>query len=161
MNDIYVTFHGWVGGEVDLPRPERRSACATSGWARTPRLKRKGDVGGRRDTWYTVNCWRASADNVRDSVSKGDAVDRARPGAQRDAGSARTASSHRDLIVEASFVGHDLNRGTSSFTKRPAPSAPTATCTRRSGHGAPRSDDRTGRQLGRPARGGARPSPAA
>ncbi len=119
MSDTFVTFHGWVGGEVAYRTPGGVSV-ANFRVGTTPRLKRKGDWVDGETTWYSVTAWRALAENVRDSVRRGDAVivhGRLRSeNWQRDDGRLSTS-----LVVDASFVGHDLTRGTSSFTKSSRP----------------------------------------
>lgn len=117
MNDTYVTFHGWVGAEV-RHRDPRGTSIASLRVAVTPRLKRRtGEWVDGETTWYTVTAWRTLADHVRDSVRKGDAVIvhgrlRTETWQPRDGGPAQTT-----LHVEASFIGHDLTRGTSQFSK--------------------------------------------
>jgi single-strand DNA-binding protein len=119
MSDMFVTFHGWVGGEVAYRNPNGISV-ANFRVACTPRLKRKGDWVDAETTWYSVTAWRTLAENVRDSIRKGDAVivhGRLRSESwKREDGQLSTG-----LIVEASFVGHDLARGTSTFTKSARP----------------------------------------
>jgi len=119
MNDTFVTFQGWVGGEV-VYRTPNGIGVANFRVATTPRLKRKGDWVDGDTTWYSVTAWRTLADNIRDSVRKGDAVivhGRLRSDNwQRDDGQYSTK-----LVVDASLVGHDLTRGTSTFTKSARP----------------------------------------
>ena len=119
MSDMFVTFHGWVGGEVAYRSPNGVSV-ANFRVGCTPRLKRKGDWIDADTTWYSVTAWRALAENVRDSIRKGDAVivhGRLRSESwRREDGQVSTG-----LIVEASFVGHDLARGTSTFSKSARP----------------------------------------
>jgi single-strand DNA-binding protein len=88
--------------------------------AATPRIKRKGEWVDGDTTWYSVSAWRALADNVFESVKKGDAV--------IVHGKLRTETWRRTdgqpsstLVVDASFVGHDLSRGTSVFMKTSRP----------------------------------------
>lgn len=122
MSDTYVTFHGWVGGEV-VHREVKGYKVANFRVASTPRLKRGGQWVDGATTWYSVSAWRSLADNIADSVKKGDAVivhGRLRSEEwEREDG--KTSST---LVVEASFVGHDLTRGTSAFlrsTKKDTP----------------------------------------
>jgi len=119
MSDTFVTFHGWVGGDV-THRTAKDVPVANFRVASTPRIKRKGDWMDGETTWYSVSAWRGLADNIRESVKKGDAV--------IVHGRLRTDTWTRDdgqvshtLVVEASFVGHDLTRGTSVFLKSTRP----------------------------------------
>lgn len=126
MNDSYVTLQGWVGGEV-----ERRLAgdvpLATFRVGSTPRRLRDGAWVDGETQWFTVNCWRTLAANAAASLRKGDPVvvhGRVRVERwQRQDGTTGTG-----WVVEASFVGHDLNRGTSAFTRpvRPVEEQPAA-----------------------------------
>ena len=115
MPETYVTFQGWVGNDVTHKKVGDVSV-ANFRVATTPRLKRKGEWVDGDTTWYAVAAWRALADNVADSVRKGDAVIvhgrlRSEAWKREDGGTGTT------LTVEASFVGHDLCRGTSRFER--------------------------------------------
>ncbi len=119
MSDTFVTLHGWVGSEVTYRCPQNVSV-ANFRLASTPRLKRDGKWVDGDTTWYSVTVWRHLAENVRESVRKGDAV--------IVHGRLRTDSWEREdgqtssrLQIEAQLVGHDLTRGSSTFlrTQRP------------------------------------------
>ncbi len=118
MSDTFVTFHGWVGGEVTHRTPGGVSVVNFR-VASTPRIKRKSDWMDGETTWYWVNAWRGLADNVRDSVRKGDAV--VVHGRLRTEAWERDSRAGASLVVEATFVGHDLTRGTSTFVKKARP----------------------------------------
>ncbi len=124
MSDTIVTFHGWVGADVRHRTPQGTSV-ATLRVAVTPRVKRGSSWTDGETTWYTVTAWRTLADHVRDSVRKGDAVivhGRLRTETWHPENGPASTSFH----VEASYLGHDLTRGTSTFTKslRPAAAEP-------------------------------------
>ena len=119
MSDTFVTFHGWVGGEVRHRSPNGLSV-ATIRVAVTPRLKRGGEWVDGETTWYSVTAWRALADNIRDSVRRGDAVI-VHGRLRTETWKPEEGEGFTTLHVEASFVGHDLTRGTSSFTKGQRP----------------------------------------
>jgi single-strand DNA-binding protein len=124
MGDTYVTFHGWVGNEV-THRDVNGVTVANLRVASTPRIKRKGQWMDGDTTWYSVSAWRALADNIRDSVKKGDAVI-VHGKLRTDAWTREDGQVSTTLLVEASFVGHDLTRGTSVFlrsTKQEKPEA--------------------------------------
>jgi len=119
MSDTFVTFHGWVGADVRHRTPKNISV-ATVRVAVTPRVKRGGDWVDGETTWYTVTAWRTLADHVRDSVRKGDAVivhGRLRTETWRPQDGPVSTTLH----VEASYLGHDLTRGTSTFVKGQRP----------------------------------------
>jgi single-strand DNA-binding protein len=115
MGDTYVTFHGWVGNEV-THREVNSVAVANLRVASTPRIKRKGQWMDGDTTWYSVSAWRSLADNIRDSVKKGDAVI-VHGRLRTDAWKREDGQVSSTLLVEASFVGHDLSRGTSVFLR--------------------------------------------
>ncbi|QLQ11110.1 MAG: single-stranded DNA-binding protein [Nocardioidaceae bacterium] len=83
----------------------------------TPRIRRGGSWEDGDTTWYSVTAWRGLAENVRDSIKRGDAVivhGRLRSHTwKKDEGDDITT-----LEVDAILVGHDLSRGTSAFLKR-------------------------------------------
>jgi single-strand DNA-binding protein len=115
MNESYVTLQGWVGGEVDL-RDVGDTQCASFRVGSTPRYLRNGSWVDGQTSWFTVNCWRALGRNVKESLRRGDAVvvhGRVRV----DRWEREDKSSSESVIIDANFVGHDLNRGTSSFVK--------------------------------------------
>ena len=117
MTDTLVTLHGWVGGDVDFRTPKDTSV-ATFRVACTPRVKKDGRWDDGETAWYTVTAWRALAENVRDSVHRGEAVIvhgrlRSRSWSRGEGEAPATM-----LEVEAILVGHDLTRGTSAFLKK-------------------------------------------
>jgi single-strand DNA-binding protein len=115
MSDTHITLHGWVGNEV-AHRDVNGISVVNFRVASTPRIKRKGQWQDGDTTWYSVSAWRSLADNINDSVKKGDAVvvsGRLRTEAwTREDGQVSTS-----LVVEATLVGHDLRRGTSVFLR--------------------------------------------
>ena len=127
MNETMVTLQGYVGGPVKL-RQAGDSLVANFRVACTPRrYSRRTQEWFDADTqWYTVNAWRALGDHCSRSLDTGDPV------VVHGKLSLRTFVNASQvevttLEVDALFVGHDLNRGTSTFAKTPKPdSAPTA-----------------------------------
>ncbi|MGA9747912.1 MAG: single-stranded DNA-binding protein [Nocardioides sp.] len=119
MSDTYVTLHGWVGSEVTFRDPHGVSV-ANLRVASTPRLKREGRWVDGDTTWYSVTAWRGLADNVRDSIHKGDAVvvhGRLRTDVWERSDGQTSAS----LCIDATLIGHDLTRGTSRFERSVRP----------------------------------------
>jgi single-strand DNA-binding protein len=115
MNESYVTLQGWVGGDVVL-RDAGETRCASFRVGSTPRYNRAGTWVDGQTSWFTVNCWRGLATNVADSIRRGDAVvvhGRVRVDVWEREGQPSSVS----WIVDATFVGHDLTRGTSRFEK--------------------------------------------
>jgi single-strand DNA-binding protein len=120
MNEAFVTFQGWVGNEI-THRETPRGNVANFRVGSTPRIRRgNGDWVDGPTSWFSVSCWRGLADNVRDSIRKGDPVivhGRLRVDVwERPEGPPSVT-----YVVEASYVGHDLNRGRSTFLKSTAP----------------------------------------
>lgn len=121
MNETYVTLQGWVGGDVEV-REVGDATCASFRVGCTPRFNRGGSWVDGETSWYTVNCWRTLGRNVKESLRKGDAVvvhGRVRVDVWQREGQPPSTT----WFVDATFVGHDLTKGTSTFLKaaRPAP----------------------------------------
>lgn len=117
MNDTYVTLQGYLGADVRF-RDTGKGEVANFSVGATPRYvdRATGAWVDGPTTWYRVSAWRSLARHCADSLHKGDPVFVHGRLSTREwvteAGVART-----DLEVDATFVGHDLNRGTTSFVK--------------------------------------------
>lgn len=115
MNETWTTLQGWVGSEVTL-RDARGVDVASFRIGCTPRFLRGGEWVNGETNWYTVNCWRGLARNVAESVHKSDPVvvhGRMRVDVWKREGQPDSVS----YVVDASFVGHDLNRGVTAFER--------------------------------------------
>ena len=64
-----------------------------------------------------MSCFRLLAEHVAASVRKGDPV--IVVGKLRTNVWEKDGQTHERLVLEADMVGHDLNRGTSAFQRRP------------------------------------------
>lgn len=116
MNEPFVTFQGWVGGDV-VHRETKDGNVVNFRVGSTPRIrKRSGEWVDGHTSWFSVSCWRNLADNVRDSVRKGDAVF-VHGRLRTDVWEREDGQSSTTYVVDATFVGHDLNRGTSAFLR--------------------------------------------
>jgi single-strand DNA-binding protein len=118
VNETYVTLCGWLGGDVQL-REAGGVPVASFRVASTPRrYQRKTDTWENGATqWYSVNAWRALATNCDRSLRRGDPVvvhGRLTVRAWINKAGVEVTT----FEVEAAFVGHDLNRGTSEFRRR-------------------------------------------
>jgi single-strand DNA-binding protein len=118
MNETFVTLTGWLGGDVTL-RQAAGVPVATFRVASTPRrYQRTSESWEDGDTqWYSVNAWRTLAENCDQSLHRGDPV------VVHGKLSAHVWTNKAGLEVttfevEAAFVGHDLNRGTTEFHRR-------------------------------------------
>lgn len=117
MNESFVTLQGWVGTDVD-ERDAQGTPYVSFRVASTPRYFKEGEWRNGETSWFTVNCWRTLARNVGQSVRKGDAVvvhGRARVDVWKREGQPESVT----WVIDATFVGHDLNKGTAMFTKAP------------------------------------------
>ncbi len=127
MNETTLTLLGYVGSPVKL-RLARDVTVATFRLGCTPRRYQRGtDSWYDEETqWFTVAAWRGLADNCEASLKVGDPVVvhgrmSLRTWADADGVDQQTWE------VTATSVGHDLNRGTTRFTKpqrSPAPPPP-------------------------------------
>ena len=117
MTDTLVTLRGWVGGDVTFRTPKDISVASFRVGC-TPRVKRNGTWEDGETTWYSVTAWRALAENVRDSVHRGEPVIVHGRLRTRLWSPGQGEPDRNVLEVEATLVGHDLSRGTTAFLKR-------------------------------------------
>jgi single-strand DNA-binding protein len=127
VNDTIVTLQGWVGGDVTL-RKAGDSFVASFRLGCTPRhYRRDTDTWTDDETqWFTVSAWRTLGENCEQSLTRGDAVvvqGRLRLSTWTDGNGVE----QRTWEVVATSVGHDLNRGTSRFTRPRRPDRTEAT----------------------------------
>jgi single-strand DNA-binding protein len=124
VNDTLVTLQGNVGGPVRL-RAAGGAVAASFRLACTPRrYQRATDTWTDDETqWYTVNAWRALADNCAASLSTGDAVF-VSGRLSLHTWVNNDGIEQQTWEVTAVAVGHDLNRGTSRFLRPPRAEAP-------------------------------------
>jgi single-strand DNA-binding protein len=125
MNETYVTVQGYVGTE-----PEEKvvgsAVVATFRVGSTPRRfnKLENSWVDSETNWYTVNAWRTLGQHCLESVHVREPVivhGRLRANAWKDA----EGRTHQSLVVDAVAVGHDLCRGTTTYTKaQPAQGQP-------------------------------------
>ncbi|MEU4392849.1 single-stranded DNA-binding protein [Kribbella sp. NPDC023855] len=121
IGETTVAVQGWIGSDIRFKEVSDGVTVCSFRLATTPRqFDRAGGVWTDRPTnWFTVECWRNLAMNVRDSMERGHPIvvtGRFRTTEWQDeAGNPRSR-----LFIEAAAVGHDLSRGTATFTKAPA-----------------------------------------
>lgn len=117
MNDSMVTFRGWLGGGVRLrsaagvPVASFRVACTPRRFHRATQSWSDGPT-----QWFTVSAWRQLAEHCADSLASGDPVV-VHGRLSQSTWVNQEGAECSTLEVEAAFVGHDLNRGRSSFTR--------------------------------------------
>ena len=117
MNETQVTLSGYVGGDVTLRRAGDVEV-ASFRLALTPRRhnRRSEEWYDAPTQWWTVNAWRLLGRHCAQSLQRGDAVVvHGRVDARTWTTSAGVETT--TFEIDASFVGHDLNRGTTAFTR--------------------------------------------
>ncbi|HEX5562506.1 MAG TPA: single-stranded DNA-binding protein [Nocardioidaceae bacterium] len=116
MNEASVTFQGWVGNDI-VHRDTARGSVAHFRVGSTPRIRKStGEWVDGPTSWFSVTCWRALADHVRDSLHKGEPV-LVHGRLRTDVWERADGQSSVTYVVEATYVGHDLSRGTASFVR--------------------------------------------
>jgi len=122
VNETQVTVCGNVASDVRFVRTDHELAIASFRLASTDRRYERGKGWVDGETIYlTVTCFRALAEHVASSVSKGQPV--------IVTGRLRVRTWKKDerqglsVEVEAQGVGHDLARGTSMFRRAERPVA--------------------------------------
>lgn len=118
MNEIFTSFSGNVAGEPRRSAPGSANPRTMLRVVSRPRVfdRASGQWRDGPPSFVTVVCWRALAENVAASVSKGDPVvvtGRLRTGSFTAADGQRRQS----VEIHASSVGHDLTLGRSRFTR--------------------------------------------
>ena len=126
MHETLITLQGYVGGNVrlrtagDSQVASFRVGCTPRHWSR--RDQAWVDAGTQ---WYSVSCWRALAHHVDRSVRRGDPVV-VHGRLTTNTWTNREGVEVTTYEVEATFVGHDLNRGTTAFSRAARPDAAAA-----------------------------------
>jgi single-strand DNA-binding protein len=122
----YVTLVGFVAREPMLRNTKDGRSVADVRIGTTSRyLDRETDLWRDGETcYYTVNCWRRLADNVRASLHKGDPVVvkgkfRTRTYTDREG----TVKTEAEIVADT--IGHDLSRGIANFLRPPKPRSDT------------------------------------
>lgn len=117
MNDATVTLTGNVATAVRFARTDKGVALASFRMACTPRHfdRGTGQWIDERTTFVTVACFRALAENVVTSLTKGDPI--VITGKLRVVPWERDDKNGISVEVEAAAVGHDLNRGQTRFAR--------------------------------------------
>src|SRR3954451_16703533 len=124
MNETYVTLSGWLGGDVTLREAGGAPVASFRGVTTPRRYIRKTDSWEDGDTqWYSVNAWRTLAESCDRSLRRGDPVV-LHGNLSAHVWTNKAGLEVTTFEVEASFVGHDLNRGTSEFHRRKLSAAP-------------------------------------
>lgn len=119
-----MTLTGYVGHTLEMRQTKTGVPTLSFRVGTTPRMRTpQGWVDGVT-TWTTVVCYRSLAENIFTSIHKGDPVvvhGRVRTQAWKDP----NEQLQERMVVEARFVGHDLNRGSTRFEKTVRPTEAT------------------------------------
>jgi single-strand DNA-binding protein len=117
MQDVICTITGNAVTDVRAATTAGGHLRATFRLAATPRRydQAAGRFVDRDTTWVTVVCWRQLAENVAASLHRGDPV--VVVGKLRMREWEEGGVKHTLVEIEAGAVGHDLTRGTSSFSR--------------------------------------------
>lgn len=121
MNENYLNISGYVGTEVVTKVLGEGTTVATFRVASTPRRWNAQDRQwvDAQTNWYTVNAWRMLGRNCAESLKIGDAVTvygKVTTQVWRD----NTGLERQTMVVDAAYVGHDLNKGSAVFERNAA-----------------------------------------
>ncbi|TCC26761.1 single-stranded DNA-binding protein [Kribbella speibonae] len=119
LGDTHLTVLGWIGSDPDF-KEIGQTPHTSFRLGSTPRQfdRSLNTFVDKPTTWFTVQCWRGLAQNAFESVRIGQPVivtGRLRTHEWTD----DSGEQHSRVILEAFSVGHDLSRGTTTFTKTP------------------------------------------
>ena len=117
MNETVITVVGNVAQEPRMRVTAGGTRVVSFRLASTERRYDKA-LGAWRDgetIFYTVTCWRNAAENVMESVEKGQPV--VVHGRLRDASYEKEGQQRTVFEIEAAAMGHDLTRGIGTFVK--------------------------------------------
>ncbi|MBA3233550.1 MAG: single-stranded DNA-binding protein [Propionibacteriales bacterium] len=121
MNETTITVMGHVATDPTLRTTSGGARVGSFRLAATERRFDKG-LNAWRDwhtTFFTVTSWRTLAENVCESVQKGQPV--VVHGRLRDSSYDNREGQRRTVLeIEAFAVGHDLSRGVARFAKAEA-----------------------------------------
>lgn len=113
-----MALQGWAGSNASLVKGAESGVAYSRFRLVVPRGRRKdsGEWEELESRWYTVKAWGPLAENLRRSISSGDAVIVVgQPRAQ--AWIDKEGQVRSEIAVHATAVGHDLVRGQSIFYK--------------------------------------------
>lgn len=116
MNDTYITFRGWLGGDVELHEVSGGHRVARMRVASTPRRRRNDQWEDGPTLWYTVKAWNSLADHATASLAGGQPV-LVHGRLEADVWTREDGSTQVRYVVIAESLGHDLTRGTAVFAK--------------------------------------------
>ncbi|WP_150462546.1 single-stranded DNA-binding protein [Nesterenkonia ebinurensis] len=113
-----ITVRGYAGNKPEVRMTNNGTEVATFRVASTPRWRNSttGDWASGETNWYSVAAFGNFANNVAESISKGDpVVVVGRPKIRTWEG--KEGGTGTEVEINAQTVGHDLKYGRSSFAK--------------------------------------------
>ncbi|TCM43757.1 single-stranded DNA-binding protein [Kribbella sp. VKM Ac-2568] len=119
VGETYLTLQGRVGSDIKFKEVSGRVALASFRLGTTPRQydRTKQAWVDRPTTWFTVECWRTLAENVNESLRRGQPV--VVTGRLKTTEWLEEGQTKSRTVLDAFSVGHDLTRGRTTFTKNP------------------------------------------
>lgn len=114
-----ITVRGFAGNTPELKISSTGTEVSTFRLASTPRWLNQttGDWNSGETNWYTVVAFGPFAENVAESISKGDPVVVLGRPKIRHWENSEKGTSGTEVEISAKSVGHDLKLGRSRFTK--------------------------------------------
>ena len=117
MNDLIMTINGWVATEPQMhvgPSGVRMTSFRLASTSRYFDRDKEEWTDGRTE-WFTIKVFRSAAITVKDSIRKGQPV--TVNGRFRTSEWESDKGPRTDLVIDATSIGHDVTRGTASFTR--------------------------------------------
>lgn len=123
INETYLQMRGRVGTDVTYKESATGIPMASFRLGSTPRKFNRTEQRweDKPTAWFTVECWRSLAQNVKASVEKGQPVyvtGRLKTKEWTDDSGEKHS---RSTYIDAQSVGHDLNWGTAMYHKNERP----------------------------------------
>jgi single-strand DNA-binding protein len=119
VGETYLQIHGRVGTDVEYKESTSGIPMASFRLATTPRKFNRADQRweDKPTAWFTVECWRQLAQNVYESLQKGQPVFVTGRLKTREWVDENHERQTRSNTIDAQSVGHDLSWGTTQFTR--------------------------------------------
>lgn len=119
VGETYLQIHGRVGSDVEFKELTSGIPMASFRLATTPRKFNRADQRweDKPTAWFTVECWRQLAQNVNESLQKGQPVFVTGRLKTREWVNAHNERQTRTNTIDAQSVGHDLCWGSTQFTR--------------------------------------------
>lgn len=114
-----ITVRGFAGTTPELKTTSTSTDVTTFRLASTPRWLNQttGDWNSGETNWYTVVAFGPFAENIAESINKGDPVVVLGRPKIRHWENSEKGTSGTEIEISAKSVGHDLKLGRSRFTK--------------------------------------------